>query len=291
MFIPPPAPRTARIGSGAIAAGAVALVLSLAPALGLVWPVAFPAFFACGIAALWLSRTVRRKLIAAGRAGAAERVARPTERVLRAQVRIAAIGLPLAALLFVVSALQRPRIGPCGPGDRSIPCRRNLKELGTLVTGSMDDGSFGRIAAHYSGVSILLWFRVKGGAIEEGRESMLICPGDNQAVNPVSREAQREYDDIDLDDPRNNMCSYAVRDFRRFPLDLTQLGSEIIACDRLGLDGRTAHHDNGLCVLFADGEVGFLTRDDLGLSREDPIVLGPKSKSPLLRTVRYAPYD
>jgi hypothetical protein len=43
------------------------------------------------------------------------------------------------------------------------------------------------------------------------------------------------------------------------------------------------HFEGGAIVGFANGEVKWLTRPELGLAEEDPIVAGPESKSPILR--------
>jgi hypothetical protein len=43
------------------------------------------------------------------------------------------------------------------------------------------------------------------------------------------------------------------------------------------------HFPGGVLVGFADGNVKWLTRADLGLGPSDPIVAGPASRSPLLR--------
>lgn len=157
------------------------------------------------------------------------------------------------------------------------------------MTLAMQDGVFHEVTSRYSGVSVLLHFRRNSGCIKEGQETLFICPGDNQAINPTTPQQQQAYDALDLNDPRNNMCSYAVRDFLLYPLDPDAETPQIIACDRMGLDGRTAHHSDGLCVLFDDGAVKFMSREDLGLSRDDPIVVGPRSTHPMLGRVRYHP--
>ena len=41
--------------------------------------------------------------------------------------------------------------------------------------------------------------------------------------------------------------------------------------------------DDGAVVGYSDGSVRFLDREELGLGPDDPIVAGPRSKSPILR--------
>lgn len=193
-------------------------------------------------------------------------------------VVIAIIATLVAAVSVTVPLVQER--------NRRLNCQRNMKELGTVFTLYQQENQ-GR--PPYDGVSMFLYFRVKDSAIKEGQETLLICPGDNQAVNPTTPELQSDYDDIDLSNPRNNMCSYAVRNFTDHPLLRESKKIQIVACDRQGLDGRTAHHDNGLVILYDDGAAKFMTREDLGLSRDDPIVVGPGSEHELLKQVVYIP--
>ncbi len=189
----------------------------------------------------------------------------------------------IALLLFTGYAVvaNSNRYGGCGR-NRRASCQRNLEELGTLFV-VLEKETNGHMP--YDGVSLFLSFRAKNSWIKKKQEALLICPGDNQAIMPTTPEQQDAYDEIDLSNPRNNMCSYAVRDFTRYPLFADCEEPQIIACDRQGLDGRTAHHDNGLCVLFDDGSVRFMSRGDLGLARDDPIVVGPGSNHPMLSKV------
>ncbi len=71
------------------------------------------------------------------------------------------------------------------------------------------------------------------------------------------------------DDENGATCSYATRDFTRFPL--TGDRSEWLVCERAG------HHVDGLFVGLVDGSVQFVTREELGLDPDEPIVVGPQS--------------
>jgi hypothetical protein len=42
-------------------------------------------------------------------------------------------------------------------------------------------------------------------------------------------------------------------------------------------------HKNGVMIGFRDGRVEFLTRAELGLGPDDAFVVGPESRSPILR--------
>ena len=80
-------------------------------------------------------------------------------------------------------------------------------------------------------------------------------------------------------------CSYAVRDFKRFPLDPNSKELEIIACDRMGPEGRTSHHRDGLCVLFSNGSMKFMDRAALGIDPWGEFTVGPDSTHSELKKV------
>jgi hypothetical protein len=137
---------------------------------------------------------------------------------------------------------------------------------------------------------MFLYFRVSSNDIRKGEESVLICPGDNAVKSPSSPEAQAVYDDeVDLSNPPDNMASYAVRDFTTYPLSVEAPERQIIACDRNGSDGRTLHHRGGLNVLFDNGQSVFLSREDLGISGDADVVVGPASEHDVLKQVVYIP--
>ncbi len=99
----PPSPVPQRVAPSAITTAAVGLVLTTTPWLALALPEAFPVFFLLAFVGLWLSAVARRMLAAAGRVDAGERVAHPAERVMRAQLKLAALAAPSALLAASVT--------------------------------------------------------------------------------------------------------------------------------------------------------------------------------------------
>jgi prepilin-type processing-associated H-X9-DG protein len=170
-------------------------------------------------------------------------------------------------------------------------CANNLRQFGGLFTSeSMEHG----VAAE-GGVALFLSYRRKG-FIQREREWIFVCPHDPDAREPTTTADSRSYDTVDLTDAEalGALCSYAVRDFARFPIADDGTDPETgevawIACDRQGKDGRTPHHDDGLNVLFADGAVQFKDRAFLGIAPEDPIIVGPGSPHPELRKMAFVP--
>ena len=181
---------------------------------------------------------------------------------------------------FVVVLLLVLLLIWCGREDR-IVCATNLSELGrTLLSMSNDER---RETKKLRGAAMFLSWR-RAGRIDEG---LLRCPFDPD-LRPLDDAARRAYDTVDLSHPPDDLCSYAVRDFERYPLPSAgSSGKEIIACCR---DGRTPHHrGRGVIVLWSDGDVQWMPPQQLGLAPEDPVVVGPGSKSEVLKKVIQIP--
>lgn len=193
-------------------------------------------------------------------------------------VVIAIIATLVAAVSVTVPLVQER--------NRRLGCQKNLKELGTLFSSYRMEKQ-GK--PKYDGVSMLLYFRVMRNEVKKGQETLYFCPGDQTMTPPTTPEQQAKYDDVNLDDPPTDLCSYSVRDFTNYPLKAETPDLEIIACDRQGADGRTQHHDGGLVVLYNDGSSKWMDREALGLSAEAPIVVGPGSEHDQLKKVIYTP--
>lgn len=165
-----------------------------------------------------------------------------------------------------------------------LQCQRNLQSVGIIFTQQQLEKP-GR--PKYSGAALLLWFRKKGDIKLGEEKNALLCPGDMGVIFPTTPEDSAKYDDINLDSPPSDMCSYAARDFVKYQLLMDAPAKQIIACDRQGNDGRTAHHEGGLIVLFDNGSSMWMDKEALGLSGgdENPIVVGPDSEQPLLKQV------
>lgn len=168
--------------------------------------------------------------------------------------------------------------------QRRLTCQQNLRQLGTMYV-TMRSEKMGK--PPYDGQALFLSWRTKAGIIKKGSESVLICPGDNGVTVPNTPELQAKYDDIDLANAPLDMCSYAVRNFTQHPISVESPTNEVIACDRNGSDGRTAHHQDGVNMVFDDASCRLLNREELGVSADSPIVVGPESSNDQLKKVVY----
>lgn len=165
-----------------------------------------------------------------------------------------------------------------------LTCQQNLSGIGRILVSLRVTSGW---RPKHDGVAWILELRKSREWIRPGDESVFRCPGDPARQGLAAARASTEYDTMDLANPPRGLCSYAGRDFTSFPLDPESAEREPIACCRQGDDGRTPHHKGGICVAFDDASVAFLTPKDLGLSPGDPIVVGPDSKSPILRKLVY----
>lgn len=168
--------------------------------------------------------------------------------------------------------------------QRKLQCLNNLSQLGqTFTTKRLEKP--GR--SKYVGAALWLYYRSVTSDIKEGQEAVLICPGDEGIAAADSPEAKARYSNVDLTNPPEDLCSYASRDFLAHPLENESKKLQLIGCDRNGPTGRIAHHKNGLNVAFEDGSTKFIEREELGISPEDPIVVGPDSPNEMLKQVIY----
>lgn len=209
------------------------------------------------------------------------------------------IGCVIAAVVALAGLTYATFVGyaflqRAGHHQDVATCQDRLRQVGGLLTSlAKQDGDF----PQRGGAALLLGYR-RAHLIQPGYEHVLICPGDKDARAPESHADQERYETVDATNAAAiaALCSYAVRDFARFPVRAdgrdTGTGSgELawIACDRQGKDGRTPHHENGINVLFADGAVQFMNRDALGIAPDEPIIVGPGSPHPELRKLVFVP--
>ena len=187
-------------------------------------------------------------------------------------------GLIVAALLCVLLVAVRRLVPQYPRSERTSACRANLQRL---------IGIWGRCAADPSwrprhGTALLLGWRRSRDLLPEGAESVLLCPGDQLAVIPSDARLRARYDEVDLDRPPHDLCSYSVRDFSRFPVAPGRADEEpILAC--LGRGTGPAHvdfHRDAYLIAFADGDVRIFDRNDLGLTAGTAPVIGPGSQTP-----------
>lgn len=181
------------------------------------------------------------------------------------------------AVLILVPRIQEKQ--------RQTTCANHLRQLGGIYTSeSMEKPGL----PPHVGASLWLYYRQKH-FIQKTREEVLTCPGDNTVRVPANEQDSAIYDDLNLNDPPVEVCSYMGRDFVNFPLSNEAEAAQIIGCDRNGTDHQTVHHRDGLNILYDDGAVQFKDREFLGLTQDDPIVVGPNSDVEILRQVVYGP--
>jgi len=168
--------------------------------------------------------------------------------------------------------------------SRRSQCASNLLDLGALYQLEKMEHP-GR--SRHSGSAAMLAMRTESRRVKFGDEEKFLCPGDPHVVFPRTDTDRERWDDVDLANVPDGLCSYAGRDFSRHPFGSGARGprKEVLAMDRQGDDGRTPHHDGGLNVLYEDGAVRFLRRPDLGIDAGDAIVVGSASEHPVLSTV------
>ena len=202
--------------------------------------------------------------------------------LIEIMVVIAIIAGLIGTVAIIVPQMQEKQ--------RRFTCQNNLSQLGGIFVAERTE-KMGK--PKYDGVALWLSWRANGSKIREGQEAVLICPGDNGIASPDSPDAKQKYTEVDLKNPATDLCSYTSRDFSTYPLSNESTKVQIIGCDRNGPDGRTAHHKNGLNAVFDDGSSRFMEREELGISGDDPIVVGPESSNDTLKQVVYvkAPKD
>jgi hypothetical protein len=155
-------------------------------------------------------------------------------------------------------------------------CMEHLSQLGQIYLLLAQDNH--AKAQKWSGPALWLSMRRNAAEIKRGEERVLLCPLD-QAARPSSSDAERKaWDDVDLAHPASGLCSYAGRDFVNFPLNLKSSDKEPI--------GACLHHPGGVSFVFDGGDAQFLSLAELGLASDAEKIVGPDSKSPLLRKLR-----
>jgi prepilin-type N-terminal cleavage/methylation domain-containing protein len=164
-------------------------------------------------------------------------------------------------------------------------CMQNLKGLNDVFISKSLEGQ--AAAQRYSGVALWLSYRKTGSEIRRGQEKALQCPGDQQFQVPVTDDDIKQWDVVDLENPADNLCSYAARDFKAHPLNVESPDKEIIGCDRQGTNGRTPHHRGVIICSFAEGDAQKYSREQLGISPDADIVVGPEASATMLQKVVY----
>lgn len=164
-------------------------------------------------------------------------------------------------------------------------CSSNLSELGHVYISKALESQ--AAAQKYSGVALWLSYRKTGSEVRRGQEKALQCPGDGQFLLPANEEDQKRWDNVDLDNPEDNLCSYAARDFKAYPINVESPEKEIIGCDRQGSNGRTPHHRGVIICTFNEGDAQKYTREQLSIATDADIVVGPEASAKMLQKVVY----
>ena len=183
-------------------------------------------------------------------------------------------GLPCIAGLVGTVAIVVPKMQE---KQRQAACMNNLAQLGQIWL--MRSQANRRRAQAHSGPGLLLDF-LTDADVKRGDERIFVCTGDPVAHAPETAEEHRAYAAVDLDNVPRSLCSYAGRDFRNFPIDVGGAVNRepVAAC---------LNHRRGAVVLFEAGDVQLVSREELGLGDEDEVIVGPDSKSPMLRKLRF----
>ena len=212
---------------------------------------------------------------------------KPARAQIRRMIKASVIGALTAITAFVIVLSGGTWLFFSSHGSQVTPlttCANHLRQLGGILTSeSMEHGH-----PETGGVPLLIEY-CRRGFIQRGREKILTCPSDPDVGVPLPEL----FDAVDVTDAKalGRLCSYAVRDFERYPLDEKSETAQWIMCDRQGTDGRTDHHHDGINVLFDDGAVQFRDREALGLGPDESIVVGPDSPHPELRKMVIVPVE
>ena len=169
--------------------------------------------------------------------------------------------------------------------QKQTGCMGNLQQLGGLfLTHKLENPAK---SMRYSGVSLWLSYRKGSSDIAKGEEKALACGGDPGTLLPQNEDDKKKWDNVDLDNPADGLCSYAGRDFKNAPLDAERTEREVIGCDRQGPDGKTMHHKDVIVCAFDSGAADRMNREELGVGSEEKIIIGPEAQNPMLRKVVY----
>ncbi len=187
-------------------------------------------------------------------------------------------GLIVLGIVAAISAALAVFLHNVQVSGRKTTCMVHMVNLGACF--AQRRGVNGPTnAARWSGAALWLSLRKDGDPRRRLAERYLFCPLDVDGHYPESEADRRAYDNVDLEHPPRNMCSYPGRDFAAFPPSSD--------ADAYHVLGACLRHKGGAIVLFDDGDVRWFTLAELGLSSDDEKTVGPNSKSHLLRALRY----
>jgi prepilin-type N-terminal cleavage/methylation domain-containing protein len=190
--------------------------------------------------------------------------------------------IAIIAGLVTTVAVVVPRMQE---SQRQLGCSNNLSQLGQIYLIQAQENR--AKAQKYSGVALWLSYRKNASEVKRGDERALCCPGDPAVQIPETEEDKKAYDNVDLANPANNLCSYAARDFINFPLNVESKDKQMIGSDRQGPNQRTMHHKKVIVCVYEAGDCQKVSREELGLNDESDIVIGPEAENKDLKTMAY----
>lgn len=153
-------------------------------------------------------------------------------------------------------------------------CKQNLKSIATAMEQYRQ--RFKRYPSTRSGVQFLVEpFKMKMvQQTEDVVRNMYLCPGDDRALGAVGI-VMETYGDLDNLVPI--AISYAGRNTKDHPLLQRIAGTEVVACDAGGEDGRQLNHRHKINVVYLDMHVGDYDVVDLPDADDKNFEVGPNS--------------
>jgi len=153
-------------------------------------------------------------------------------------------------------------------------CKSNLKSIATQL--GLYRERFKRYPSTRSGIQFLVepYRKKMVQQTEDVVRNLYLCPGDDVALGAVG-DVMETYGDLDNLDPM--VISYAGRNTKDHPLLQKLAGTEVVACDAGGEDGRRLNHRHKINVAYLDMHVGDYDVVDLPESDEKNFEVGPNS--------------
>ena len=145
-------------------------------------------------------------------------------------------------------------------------CADRLRTVGLMHIESMLD--HGR-ARPPGGGGVKYFLRLTQSAPEGG--IVLICPEDRHATPAQVVQVGDDPMTAASEPMLRAICSFMVRDFKKYPIDHEAMQLNIIAAER------EEFHPGGINILYDDGSVRFRDREWLGIPAGAPIVVGAES--------------
>jgi hypothetical protein len=194
-----------------------------------------------------------------------------------------AVFVGVALLVGSVFMLVKRQVAVVSPDDRGEKGRAvAIQNVKNLLEWHRNIVNANRRYPPVGGKAFVLWPLVSGKVDYDtpGLVPLFFSPADTGALQKANLDDYRGLTKLTL---RGSADVSRLTSFvgRRAPADPSDGPGK-------ALPGSTPligdiHFPDGAIVGFANGEVKWLTRAELGLAPDDPITVGPDSKSPILR--------